>query len=435
MVRRSSVLTRVLVTGSALGALAMATHAAAAGFYLEDQSVKASGRAFSGEASDMGSESLWYNPASIAGITSNELSTGLTAVLADSKITDRGSTITYLGGAPQPVSGAPRAYKPVQWGVLPDTSGAYRINDQWSVGLAITSPYSFVTKYKDADAFVRYDAYTTRLTTIDIQPTIAWRPVRWLGLGAGPNIEYSNAVLSNALPNLSATQPDGEVYLHGNGWDVGYNVGAQLHPTDAVTVGVAYRSKITHHLDGDASLSGLLGLLSGFNANYSAKAAFTTPWSATLGVRWKATDKLALEAQAVRFGWSEFQQITLTAPLPNQAENYRDTTSGAVGLDYDVTRRWTMRAGVQYDQTPTPNDGRDARVPDGDRYLFAVGSTYKATPRLLIDTAFSYIDFKNSQINHDASEYAGTPVYTPISILGEVQASAVTMSIGSRFYF
>jgi long-chain fatty acid transport protein len=383
----------------------------------------------------MGSESMWYNPASIAGITSNELASGYTAVLVDSKITDRGSTISYPFGPTLPVSGAPRAYKPVDWGVLPNVSGAYRITDKWSVGLAVTSPYSFITKYRDADTFVRYDAYTTRLTTIDIQPTIAWRPVRWLGLGAGPNIEYSNAAFSNALPNLSPLLPDGSTYLHGNGWDVGYNVGAQVHPTDTVTVGLAYRSKIEHHLDGAGSISGLLGSLAAENASFSAKAAFNTPWSATLGARWQATDRLALEAQAVRFGWSEFQQISLSAPLASQPENYRDTTSGAVGLDYDVTRRWTMRAGVQYDQTPTPDNGRDARVPDGDRYLFAVGSSYKVTPHLLVDAAFSYIDFKNSKIDHDASEYAGTPAYTPISILGDVEASAVTLSLGSRFYF
>ena len=42
-----------------------AAHASA--FYLQEQSVKGAGRAFSGEVADQGPESLWWNPAAIAG--------------------------------------------------------------------------------------------------------------------------------------------------------------------------------------------------------------------------------------------------------------------------------------------------------------------------------------------------------------------------------
>jgi long-chain fatty acid transport protein len=426
---------RVLLAGSALS-LTLAAQAHAAGFYLEDQSAKASGRAFSGEASDMGAASLWWNPAAIAGIDHNEIYTGATGIVVNSKISDLGSTITHPGQPRGAVGGSGRDNNPVEPGVLPSMGGAYRINDQWSVGLAVTSPFSFATKY-DSDSFARYAGLTTRLTTIDLQPTIAWRPNKWIGFGAGPNIEYSNAVFSAALPQLAAGLPDGSNYLHGNGWNVGYNLGVQIHPSDTVTVGLAYRSKIDHSISGNVAIAGLLGPLAANNASFPAQGKFTTPWSATFGVRWKVTDKLAIEGQGVRFGWSEFQQIALSPspPLAPTSENYHDTTSGAVGLDYDVTPRWTVRAGVQYDPTPTPDIGRDVRVPDGDRYLFAVGTSYKFRRWLTVDAAVSYIDFQKSRINRDATAYAGTAAVTPISVLGEVEASAVTMSLGSHISF
>ncbi|WP_254062851.1 OmpP1/FadL family transporter [Caulobacter sp. S45] len=416
-------------------ALMIAGQAHAAGFYLEDQSTKGSGRAFSGEASDSGSESLFYNPSSIAGMTGLEFSSSATAILADAKVTDTGSTITRPGQAATSVGGAPRAYNPVEPGVIPSSAIAYGLPHGFAIGLSVTSPFSFATKY-DADSFVRYAADSTRLTTIDVQPTIAWRPVRWLGLGAGPVIEYSNAVFSSASPQLTPG-PDGFEFLHGDGWNAGYTVGAQLHPDDRVTVGLSYRSKIDHTLNGGVQVTGLTGLLAlgGANLNQAAQAKFTTPWTATFGVRWKVTDRLSLEGQGVRFGWSEFSQIQLPSPLSNVIEGYHDTTSGAVGLDYDVTPRWTMRAGVQYDPTPTPNVGRDARVPDSNRYLFAMGTTYKATSRLKLDAAISYVDFQKSHIDRDATAYPGTIAVTPISIQGDVEASAVTMSLGSRFTF
>ena len=428
-----------LLAGAALLALGAASQARAAGFYLEDQSTKASGRAFSGEAADMGAASLWYNPAAIAGIDRSEFTGSITPIFVSSRVSDSGSTITQ-GGVTRPIGGEQTAFKPVELGVIPASAAALRINDQWSVGIAITSPFSFATKYDSDDSFVRYDALTTRLTTIDIQPTLAWRPVRWLGIGVGPNIEYTDALLTSALPQLTADTPDGKVDLRGNGWDVGYNVGVQLHPTDNIIIGGAYRSKISHTLVGDAKIAGLQGLLAAANSDNRASASFNTPWSATFSVRWQVTDKLALEGQGVRFGWSEFQQIALDSPgglLPNQPQNYRNTTSGALGFDYAVTKRLTVRGGMQYDPTPTPNNGRDARVPDGDRFLFAGGYSFKVTPRFVIEGAISYIDFIDSHINHDATQYANISplIAVPINVQGEVRANAVTLSVGNHFYF
>lgn len=441
----SSILKRRLLAGATVLLLG-GVQAHAAGFYLEDQSTKASGRAFSGEASDMGAASMWYNPAAIAGITSSEIEGSLTPILVDARVSDSGSTIQRPGQAAVPVGGQPNAFKPVELGVIPASAFAYRINDQWSVGVAVTSPFSFATKYDDGDVFSRYSGLTTRLTTIDVQPTIAWRPIRWIGIGGGANVEYTNAVLSQALPQLTAGLPDGNLELHGNNYAVGYNVGVQLHPTDRVTVGLAYRSKIEHTLTGLYKIQGLQGLLALANTTgpgTAASASFNTPWSATFGVRWKVTDKLTVEGQGVRFGWSEFQQIALNTSsglLPNQTENYHDTTSGAIGADYDVNKRLTLRAGVQYDPTPTTDGFRDARVPDGDRFLFAGGYSFKVSPHMVLDGAISYIDFIPSHINQTVDQYASTPlvgplIATPINTQGEVRANAETFSVGSHFYF
>ena len=65
-------LTTVLMTG-------VAAPAFAGSFYLQEQSVRGAGRAFSGEAADRGVGSLWWNPASIAR-SGRELSVGLHAI-------------------------------------------------------------------------------------------------------------------------------------------------------------------------------------------------------------------------------------------------------------------------------------------------------------------------------------------------------------------
>lgn len=67
-----------------------------------------------------------------------------------------------------------------------------------------------------------------------------------------------------------------------------------------------------------------------------SSAAFTTPWVATLGARWQATDKVTLDAQVQRIGWSEFKTIDVNfagGGSETQFQGYKDTTSGGVGLD------------------------------------------------------------------------------------------------------
>ncbi|WP_233244627.1 outer membrane protein transport protein, partial [Caulobacter sp. HMWF009] len=55
-----------LAAGVAFGVLVAATQASASAFYLQEQSVRGSGRAYSGEVADRGAASLWWNPAAIA---------------------------------------------------------------------------------------------------------------------------------------------------------------------------------------------------------------------------------------------------------------------------------------------------------------------------------------------------------------------------------
>ena len=83
-----------LAAGVALLALAAASQASASAFYLQEQSVRGTGRAYSGEVADKGVGSLWWNPASIAGIERSEGYVGLNLIQVNSKVVNDGSSIT-----------------------------------------------------------------------------------------------------------------------------------------------------------------------------------------------------------------------------------------------------------------------------------------------------------------------------------------------------
>jgi long-chain fatty acid transport protein len=188
---------------------------------------------------------------------------------------------------------------------------------------------------------------------------------------------------------------------------------------------------------GTVAFGGLLGPLGALNGTAPASARFSTPWLVVVGGRYRLTDRLTLDAQMQRVGWSRFQAIYIATPLglSVQFQGYHDTSTGAVGLDYQVSRRLTVRGGVAYDPTPTPDVGRTARVPDGDRWLFGLGATVRPARRLELDTALAYVHLARSPIVSDATAYSGTPLVTPISYLGQASGEAVIVSAGARMRF
>jgi long-chain fatty acid transport protein len=417
-------------------ALTLAPHAGAAGFYLQEQSVKGLGRAYSGEAADTGAESLWWNPAAIGDVEGFEIYGGLNGIFSQSQVVDVNSTIQRPGQPVEPIGGETVSKNPLETGVVPNLDAAWRLNQYVALGLAVSAPFDFTTKY-DGASFVRYQALTSRLQDLDVQPTIAIHVSRFLDLGVGFDAQYAKAALSSALPNLSPLLPDGYNQLRGDGWNYGWTVGAQLHPSDRLSLGASYRSSIDHSLSGTVAVGGLLAPLAGENGTVPGDAHFSTPWIVVVGGRYKLDDRWTLNAQLQRVGWSEFKAIdvdTLAGPtvIP---QNYHDTTTEAVGVDFAVNPKWTVRGGVAYDPTPTPDIGRSAQVPDGNRWLLTLGTTVKLTPRIELDGAIAYVHLQRSPLVSDFTAYAGSPVATPISYDGEASGDAIIVSSGVKFRF
>lgn len=412
----------------------VAAPALAGSFYLQEQSVRGMGRANSGETADVGASSLWWNAASIAR-SGREVYVGAHGLILDSDVDDAGSTLTYPGGATVPVSGDPHVHDVVNSGLVPNFAIAMPVGDRFAVGLSVAAPYNFTTEYEPND-FARYDALKSELRSGDIGLTVAARVTDWLDVGVGFNAQYADATLTSALPNLSPALPDGLNTLEGDGWDYGWNVGAQVH-TSRWDFGLSYRSEIEHELEGDIAISGLLGPLAGSNVETSGVATFTTPWFASASVRYAVTDRLTLNAQVNRIGWSEFDAIRVryAATGNDIVQAYDDVTTGAVGFDYQIDPTMTVRGGVAYDPTPTPDDHRTARIPDGDRFLVSAGLSKTVRPGLTLDGAVTYINIDDSEIFDDRVIYAGTPAAVTSRLRGESTGSGVGFSAGMRWNF
>jgi long-chain fatty acid transport protein len=418
-------------------AVTVAGEASAGSYAVDAISARGLGRANSGEVADTGAESLFWNPAGIARAP-RELMVGGDWTDVSETIQDNGSTITRPiapGGFTTPVGGTQNISKGYQSYGAPVGAISLPIGDTFAVGLSVDQPFRLKGDF-GVNGFSRYDTIRNSIDTTDVQLTAAAKATDWLDLGAGVIAQHMKASLDSASPNLSPVAPDALRSLAGSSWNYGWTVGAQAR-VSTVTVGVSYSSAIRQHLSGALKLSGLQAPLDAANFQAPARTTFSTPWSVALGARWAVTPQLTLDGQIVRSGWSEYDAITVgfagqTATIP---QNYKDTTSVALGVDFALSDTYSLRSGIRFDPTPTPDNLREPGAADSDRWVYAVGASARLGGGATLEAGVAYSDFQRSKIFDDLTFYGGTPAQTSASLRGSFSGHALVSSLALTWRF
>lgn len=420
-----------------LSAFAASTPAHAGGFYLQEQSAKEAGRAFSGEAASADDPStVYYNPAGMTELPGIQTSVGGSLLFASAHQVNRGSNRTVPGlPVTVPVTGVGGGNPFDSTIPVPSFYATGQVSDRLWLGLGVSAPFGLKLNYDDG-FFGRYDSTYTNLKTYNIQPSAAFRVSDNLSIGGGVDVQYVKVTLANALPNLSPLQPDGMVRVHGTDWSVGWNIGA-LYKMGHTRFGVHYRSHIDHDLSGQYQVSGLLGPLAGANRSLAATAPLHLPDIWTGSITTGVGTPMRVMFSANYYNWSRFRNITInTAAGSNVKElDYRDSYSFALGGEYDLSRKLTLRAGTMWDKTPTNRRLLTTRVPDGNRFWLSTGATYNLSDRMAINLSYAHTFVKKADIDRADVYYAGTPAQVTTTTLARTSGNAdqIAASLTTRF--
>ncbi len=394
-----------VIIAALCGSALVSTQAEAAGFYIQEQSVSGLGSAFSGSTTTINdSSTIYFNPAGLTRVEGTQAQAAAHVIVPHAELKNTGSTSLAVFGS-QPIDGGDGG-NPYEPSPVPNGFFSHQINDQYWVGLGITAPFGLGNEY-DRDWFGRYDSIKSNLTNIDIQPTIAMKVNDKVSIGGGINIQYAEAELTSAV-NGGALE--GISTLQGDDWTVGYTLGMTYKPWEQTTIGLSYRSAISHNVEGSLGAEGT------GNADFFAKghANLDLPDITTLGLAQELNDKWTVQGQVTHFGWNKFRDITAVTEedvvvlgvtrnegdvISSIQQGFENTLSYAVGAEYKASDAWTLRTGVQYDNTPTTDEFRTTRTPDGDRIWVSLGATYALSESLSIDMAATYIDVAEEKIN------------------------------------
>lgn len=375
-----------MMGGAAVAALAvglMAGPAGAGGFALHERSAAAQGASFAG--ADAGGDDITFagfNPATLGNVERGEIGGNLSGVF----VSNSGETFNVF-------TKATSSADPGEAAAVPALAAGYRLADQIAVGVTVNSGFGLVTEYPNnalawpwAAAGLKSD-----LMTITTTPIVAWSPTPQITVAGGPQIHYLDAELTRAVGapgTLGATFPASPVgSLEGDTWEFGWQVGALFKPMPGTAIGVSYTAGYDVTIDGDFT-SPLAPV------PLAAKAETKIPDVFGVGIRQDVTDRFRVMGEFQYYDWSDFQQIGITITGIGDATEltkYDDSIFIALGAEYDVTDRLTVRAGGAYDETPTTDAFRSVRVPDADRWWISAGLSYDVTDKFRIDLAYSLL--------------------------------------------
>lgn len=326
-----------------------------AGFGLIEQSVTGLGRAFAGGAAVADDAStIYYNPAGLTNLKHPELDIGLNFLAAKIEFTDSGSTSAFAA----PLTGGDDG-DVANNAFLPNLYYSTPLNDRLHVGIGITTPFGLATEYDDSWKG-RYHAVKSDLRTININPTIAFKATDKVSVGFGVNLQKIDLELTQMadLGGLGgpafSQKADGKVNIEADDWSWGYNLGLMLQATESTRLGLAYRSKVSHTLKGNATLRTATGALA---ADENIMGNVDLPESLSLAVHHQFNTKWAVMGGATWTRWSRFKELAIISDGPllssTKQENWDDSMRYSLGVSYQYNDKWTLRSGIAFDETPS----------------------------------------------------------------------------------
>jgi len=334
--------------------LAFSGLASAAAYQALEQNASGLGVAYAGSAAVADNAATMFgNPAGMTRLAGINLSLGAVGVSESYKF--RGVNGVSSGGNAGETNTLPNAY--LTWQFTPGLS----------VGLGISRPALLETRYA-AGWVGAATAIDTELTTVNVNPALAYKVNDLVSLGAGLNYQTMDLNLSNAATRFK-----------GDDSATGWNVGALFTLSPAMRVGVAYRSKIEHDV-------------SGTNNGVAARRDIDTPAVFTLSVWQQVSDRWEAMGDLSHTRWKSVDGFDL---------------ANAWRLSWGAARKYgdgaKLKFGIAYDRSPVTDSKRSVRMPDDDRLLLSLGGQWTFGRNSALDVGYGYRYMRDAKVRDGAA--------------------------------
>lgn len=413
-----------------------ASMALAAGYKMPEQSIDSIGLAASNIAKSFSPDVAYYNPANMLSLEDGLIIESMTSFIRFDSVEFKGeSQNSYYSKQFKGVAGAFHMLFPKQ--------------DRLRFGLSMAVPVGLEMRWANVPSNV---SRNFKLNVIELNPSLAYAINDKISIGGGLSLFYIKG------------KADGEFYsfkqlgfvpyreLKGDGWSYGYNLALAYKPTEDLSFGLTYRSKVKMDLKGDAKVAGFRDLSQmplppaiaqdwASNLNYSGNAkvkGLVIPATINLGVAYDITKDTTILAALERTFWSEFkgydfdfsQKQARHAAMFNKAfdepsiRNFKDSNVYRFGLNHKLNEKLRFMLGFAYDEGAAADDKSSTfEVPDTKAYVYSFALAYSPIKNLELGLGYLYQHRKERSadveiINGATSHENGTFKKADIQIFG-----------------
>lgn len=407
------------------GVLLVGTSAASAsGFQVNLGGQKNNGMGGVGVGLSLDQAAMFYNPGALALVRDNGVQLGVNFAFARVSFRAEG------GGPQRGLQDQPIVTPFNLYASFGPKDGKFR------AGLAVYTPYGSTLNY-GSNWEGRYSLTEITLRSIYVQPTASYAITPQLSVGAGLTILVGGAV--NLQRDIPLQSGDAHATLDGKAkTKFGYNAGIFFKPSEKLSLGVSYRSKINAVVEGgDVSVTGLpeQGTASGniFRPRFTAtnfNATLPLPAMAAIGIGIMPTEKLTIGLDASLTFWSAYRSLDFTFSGNNgnagpatpantgqfgtgssstSKRDYQDALIFRLGGQYQATDKLTVRVGGAYDMTAVKDGFVTPETPDANRLILTTGLSYNVSDKFGIDASYQFNNFlQRTQFRRDQEDNGTT---------------------------
>lgn len=312
---------------------------------------------------------------------------------------------------------------------------AYKVTNNVSVGLSVTTPFGTTVKWAD-DWTGREIVQKMELKSFYFQPMVSYKFNDWASIGV--SYIYAKGIVDwdKAVTNLGGTLNINDEKATGSGFGVGF----YLKPSSNLDLSIAYRSPVIMKADnGVATFTGVPeAVLTSPQLNVGADGqdAFTAELPLVdeyiIGLTYRITPKWLVSADFNYHGWERYSKLTLdfeNAQVGNQADktvlvspkNFKNAKTFRIGTQYMLTDKLAGRLGYYFDESPYEDKYFIPETPSFDASVVTAGLGYKFG-KLGVDLAAALSFPEARKVNNDY-----------LSFRGQAKAKAMYLGLGFTY--
>ncbi|MCP5102602.1 MAG: hypothetical protein GY950_04445 [bacterium] len=252
--------------------------------------------------------------------------------------------------------------------------------------------------------------WLSQIGIVSLSPALAYKVSDQFSLGVAFNLSYGFLKMKRPT-DLGQYEED----LNGIAFSA--TVGLMFKPSDKFSIGLSFKTPMKVKVKGDAIMPGA-ALLALPTTDEGEREATWPMWFGA-GIAFKPTDGLTITADAQYTNWKKMESIPISYSNPGWITffesgselllKWKDAVQWRFGFEYKVSDTFALRGGFYTDPVVAPIDTHNILLPEVGYNFYTFGFGYKKG-NISLDVSFEYGKGKDIEVGLlEADPNAGMP--------------------------